>query len=270
MTVIQPYDLTQYTIEELEASKKILNSIDNKVYRSSIFPDATPLNILSGTDSRRIVTQIDTNIFKDFIVLTKDVQKIYNSDKTKQEIIRAVEYGDFNNSVKRYTNLDYPVDINKEANKFLNLPKIDFNNKNLTNVTGTFIHNPEVKIEDFGPKTKPSLFDPEINHPHINSNKLLEQNFKFNNKDVIEEVLKWAKDQGITYIYCIIEYRPYCINYSYTTPYVYYTVKGAKGTNYANFTKSLSNARGVVDTNNIIDEFPNDLFTENGNNLVWK
>ena len=88
------------------------------------------------------------------------------------------------------------------------------------------IHRPD-GLQEFAKKSKPGIFDAPVNHPHITFPTSKRQPFKNNDKKIILEVLKWGLQQGIKYIYCINEYRPFIINQSYTTPFVYYTIRGS-------------------------------------------
>lgn len=227
MRIIQPYDFTQVTLQELIDSKKILTADGNKVWAASIFPKSKVLNLLAHTDKDRIVTQIDDVLFGGFIMLDKTIQTVLVNDGKGRRHIKCVEIGDFNDSVKRYIQLDKPADISVDAQKFMNIPTIDHDLISQLDVSTDLIHKPAVDTDDFFTKKRPDMFDTPIKHPHIQVPRASNIPFKNNNKAIIEQVFKWAMDKGIKYIYCINEYRPYIIDQTWITPYVYYTVKGA-------------------------------------------
>ncbi len=227
MNIIQPYDLNIFTVEGLLHDNKILSSKDNKQWRATIFPKSTVLNVLPMYDSHNIITQIDDIIFDGFTILSKTEQTIYTDNNTKRDLIKCKEFGDFNDSVKRYIQIDNPIDIVSDAQIFANLPSTDYSMKDKLNVKIELIHKPDLNINEFTPRRKPSMFPDVSTHPHISNEKAKDTVIKNNNKATIEQILRWAKDKGIKYIYSINEYRPYIISTDYVAPYVFYTIKGA-------------------------------------------
>lgn len=199
--IIQPYNLLEYKIEDLINQKQILiSNSENLAQFATIFPESTELNYTEN----KIITKIkDTYFSNDFIILNKYESVISINNDTGKKQIKCKEFGDFNNSIKRFTNLNTPLDISTNGKKFLNI-----NNKNTIKVIDTF----KGKVKT-------------INHPFINVPKQINIP-KFNNIILLNQIFKQAKEQNITYIYCINEYRPNIINNSYVTPYVYYTVTG--------------------------------------------
>ena len=227
MKVIQPYNLKDDTIQSLINGKKILPVDGNKVWQACIFPKSNELNKLPNIDKDRLITQIDDVLFNKFIVLNKPNQMVYVNNNTGRRYIKCVEIGDYNDSVKRYTQLDRPIDYSTDAKQFLNLPLFDFDHIHELDTHVELIHRPGENEEDFIVRKKPLMFETPINHPHINHPRPKLTPFKHNNKAIIEQIFKWALDKGVKYIYCINEYRPYILTNEWTTPYVYYTIKGA-------------------------------------------
>lgn len=227
MRIIQPFDFSKITLDYLIENKKIIPTSHNKVWAASIFPKSKQLNILPFYDKNHIVTQISDDLFKDFIILNKSEETIYINRGNGRKHIKSIEIGDFNDSIKRYIQLDKPIDYNENAKLFLNLPKYDINLTNQLQIKKELTFNPDVNINQFLRTTKPDPFQAIIQHPFISIPKQNNIILKNNNKRILEEIFKWAKFKGIKYIYCINEYRPYCINTDWTTPYVYYTIKGA-------------------------------------------
>lgn len=228
MRIIQPYDLSQVSMQGLIDSKSILPASENKVWQATIFPASKTVNLLVGHDKDHIVTMIDDALFSDFVVLDKVNQNVLINNNTARKYIKSVEIGDFNDSIKRYAQLDKPIDYNTDAQAFLNIPQIDYTISNELNVSVDemeLIHQPA--DQTFAPKQKRDVFASNVNHPHINTPQALPRPFKNNNKAVIHEVFKWALAKGIKYIYCINEYRPHIISNDWATPYVYYTVRGS-------------------------------------------
>ena len=226
--IIKPYNTDVYTLDSLLYDKKIILK-DNNNFRwyASIFPSSTikpEVNFLYRKD--RIITTIDDSIFTDmgFVILSKEKQVIIEDNK--RLLIKCKTYGSYSDTIKRYTNLNKPTNVNEDSQSFLNLPKlrVNINKTDVSQENLTF--KMQEDLSDFKPKVKSDLFEDNINHPFINKVKLQKKSFKFNSKDYIVEVLKWAKNKGIKYIYCINEHRPYIQNYNYVSPYVYYTIKG--------------------------------------------
>lgn len=227
-TLITPYDLDIYTLDLLEYEKKIIKC-DNKNFSwtASIFPESTIKDTVNLSYKKdRIITIIDDSIFTDmgFVILPKEQSIII--DDNKRSFIKSRTIGDDKNSIKRYTNLNKPVSINKDTVDFLNLPNINQNQNKTSVIEDNLNFKIQENLDDFLPRSRPGLFDDNINHPHINATKIKNKTFKFNAKDYIFEVLKWSKNNGIKYIYCINEHRAFIQTKKYVAPYVYYTVKG--------------------------------------------
>ena len=265
MKTIQPFSIINTA--DLLASKQILLAKNNKAFYANIFPISTAIQQIAKYDKYRIVTQIEDSFFSDFIILPKQDCIIINKLGNKK-MIKSIEIGDYNDSVKRYTNLDKPIDYNKDndAQKFNNITKYDYEQLNNLNVEQKLVYNAQTDYSEFEPYRKPDIYSDQINHPHINSKKLTEQPFKHNDKTTLEQIFKWAKEKNILYIYCIIENRPYCVSNDYVTPYVYYTIKGAYGPTQAEINANKLNT-GI---NNIINENGIDLIDENGVYIVWE
>jgi len=227
MKTIQPYDFSVISLQNLIDQKLILPAEGNKIWTASIFPKSKSLNLLDYLDKDRIVTQIDDSLFADFTVLDKVNQIVYVNNGAGKKYIKSVEIGDFNDSVKRYIQLEKPIDFNVDANKFLNLPVIDHELQNQLDVRADLIHKPAISTDEFFVKHRPDMFETQINHPHINVPNSDKTTFRNNNKAIIQQIFKWALDKGVKYIYCINEYRPYVIDSQWTTSYVYYTIKGS-------------------------------------------
>ena len=227
MRIIQPYDFSEITLDYLIENKKILPTNGNKVWSATIFPKSKQLNLLSFYDKNHIVTQISDDMFKDFVILNKTEETIFVNRGKGKKHIKAIEIGDFNDSIKRTIQLDKPIDYNENASVFLNLPKLDITLINQLELKKDLIFKPEVNINEFARTTKLDPFQSSINHPFITIPKQNNIILKNNNKRILEEIFKWAKFKGIKYIYCINEWRPYVINTDWTIPYIYYTIKGS-------------------------------------------
>lgn len=226
MRILQPYDLNQVTIESLLEQNKILPINGNKVWSCSIFPLSKDVSTLTFFDKDHQITLIDDDLFTGYTVLDKIKQTVLINNNTGRKMITTTEFGTFEDSVKRYNQLDRPIDYNEDAEKFMNLPIVDVSLANQLNVATDLIHRPD-GLEAFYPKPKLGPFDTIINHPHITQPTSKRIPFKNNDKKIILEVLKWGLSKGIKYIYCINEYRPYLINQSYAAPFVYYTIRGS-------------------------------------------
>lgn len=227
MNVILP-KTNNFNIDLLLDQKEIIqHDINNFAFYASIFPESKIDNVVDKTYRRyNILTTIPDEIFNDFdfTLLNKENEVIIENNKRK--FIKSKLIGDYEDSIKRYTNLNKPIGINKDAQKYLNLPRPKNNIDRINVIENDLIYKNEINITEFLPEQRNNIFDDSINHPHINQEKLRKETFRFNGKDYIIEVLKWAKNKGIKYIYCIIEQRSYIINKSYVTPYIYYTIKG--------------------------------------------
>ena len=227
MRILQPYDLNQVSVQTLLEQNKILPVNGNKVWSCSIFPLTKDISNLDFFDKDHQITLIDDELFSGYTVLDKINQTVLVNNGTGRKMIKTTEFGTFEDSVKRYNQLDKPVDYNEDAQKFLNLPTVDETLINQMNVVlPDLVHRPD-GFQDFGVKTKRGMFDTPINHPHINQPTSNRLPFKNNDKKIILQVVKWGLSKGIKYIYSINEYRPYIVNQSYTTPFVYYTIRGS-------------------------------------------
>lgn len=185
-------EYNNYTVNELLSDNKIVLSKYNLPYHNTIFPKSTQIRTIDNFSRNKIITKIDDELFKDFYILSKKEQTVYLKNNTIRKYIKCKEFGDINNSYKRYNNVNAPIDYNIDANSFLNIKK----NTSLNNGLNS-----------------------------INTN---QQDFKrHNDKTTIEYVLKWAKEQNIKYIYAIVEHRPYIISKEYTSIFAYYTVIGS-------------------------------------------
>lgn len=226
--IIKQYDLTKYDFDLLLYENKIIKQDnDNKYWYASIFPKSSikeEVNFIYRKD--RIITTIDDNIFTDmgFIILTTENEIIVKDNK--RSYIKSQRFGNFNDSIKRYTNLNKPININNDTQDFLNIPKPSEKLNKIDVISKELIFKVQEDMSDILPKPKPDIFEDHINHPFINKVKLKQKPFKFNSKDYIIEILKWAKEKDIKYIYCINEHRSYIENKKFVAPYVYYTIKG--------------------------------------------
>ncbi len=227
MKIINPFDLSTVTIEQLLAQKKILPSAGNKVWHASIFPDTNPIEALSKYDKDNIITKVPAEIFSEFTILMKPEEVV--SVGPGKKWIKSIEYGTYDDSAKRFTMLEKPIDYNKNysAISFLNLPKIDGIKANDVQIDpSNLFHNPGADLMPSSKKKIDFLNATDLfHHPHIQPQPNKGVN-KLNNKAYIVAVLEWAKAKGIKYIYCINEWRPNIINDNYATNLVYYTVKG--------------------------------------------
>jgi hypothetical protein len=227
MRILQPYDLSQVTLDSLIEQKKVLPVQGNKIWNCSIFPLSKTVSTLDHLDKDHQITLVDDSLFADFIVLDKIEQTILINNNTGRKLIRTSEFGTFEDSIKRYNQLDKPIDYNQDAQTFLNIPVTDPTLVSQMDVRlNDLVHRPD-GLDEFIPRKKLGIFDSVINHPHLTYPAAKKNPYKNNDKKIILEVFKWAKEKGIKYIYCINEYRPYIINQSYTTPFVYYTVRGS-------------------------------------------
>lgn len=226
MRILQPYDLSQISLESLIEQNKILPIEGNKVWSCSIFPLSKTVSSLDNFDKDHQITLIDDELFAGYTVLNKINEVVLVNNGTGRKMIKTSEFGTFEDSVKRYNQLDKPIDYNEDAQKFMNLPVVDVSLASQLNVATDLVHRPD-GLEAFTRKPKLGIFDTIINHPHITQPTSKKTPFKNNDKKIILEVLKWGLTKGIKYIYCINEYRPYLINHSYAAPFVYYTIKGS-------------------------------------------
>lgn len=234
MRIVQPFDLSFYTIEDLLKLNKIIDAKDNNPWRASIFPQSMSSNLEQFTklsyDKDNIITFISDSLYEEYgiTILTKKEQMVSVNNGLGRKIIKCKEIGDYNNSVKRYTVLNKPLSYNKDNNAmhFLNLVRplsveLDVIQPHLQFDPGNI----------FIPSTKRSpeekLFGKDINHPHISIPKT-KPTTKHNNKGIIGAIFEWINKQNIKYVYSINEWRPNIINDNYVTNLVYYTVTGSK------------------------------------------
>jgi hypothetical protein len=269
MKIIQPFDLTKTSIESLLNDKKILLAKDNKSWSASIFPLSKKLNNITTFDKDHIITQIDDKLFDDFLIADNVNQTIYNITNTKRDYIKCIEIGDINDSIKRYTQLNVSVDYNTDAQKFLNIPNQDYSQNTNLNISNRNIYQSEIDIL-MSKNKKNNIFDNNINHPHINQYNQSNNLTKNNNKSIIIQIFKWAKEKGIKYIYCINENRPNVINNQYVLPFVYYTIKGTYDKQNTLFNGNFGTGSQSIEIyTNIIDEFNNDIIDENNIELIY-
>lgn len=230
--VINPFDLSVYTIDDLLRENKIIPTNNLKAWSASLFPESLKESISTlSYDKDHILTFINDDLYKehDITILPKINTTIFINNNTGKKVIKCKEYGDYNNSVKRFTNLETPVSYNKDnnINAFLNLPKpIDpiLNNVVLDNL----IFNPGEELNKNIKKSREEkMFGQQLNHPHINTPKII-GSFNNNNKAIIKAVFEWANKEDIKYIYSIKENRPNIISDNYVTNVVYYTIIGSK------------------------------------------
>ena len=225
--IIQPFDLSQVTIQSLLDQNLILPADGLKTWHASIFPLSEEANVMTPTYSKNhILTFIDDSFWSDhnLTILSRYNQLV--PYKNGNKYVKSTEIGDYSNSVKRYTVLDQAIDyIKTEASIFLNIPKplpksLDVGNPNLFFTGDTVIQPIErVSVEE-------SLFGLNISNPHVQI-PAINGSFKHNNKPIIESIFAWINAQGVKYVYCINEYRPYVISKDYVLNSVYYTVKGS-------------------------------------------
>lgn len=229
--VINPFDLSIYSINDLIRDKLIVPSNGLKAWSASIFPESLKDNISTLLyDKDHIITFINDDLYLDhnITILPKLNNTIFINNNTGKKVIKCKEFGTYDDSVKRFTNLEFPVSYNKDNNiaNFLNLPKPTdaiLNNIILDNLT----FNPGVEFNSNNKKSREEkLFGQELKHPHINTPKIT-GNFKNNNKAIIKAVFEWANLKGIKYIYSIKENRPNVISDNYVTNLVYYTIIGS-------------------------------------------
>lgn len=227
--IISPFDFTQITEDSLIKAGTIIPSIGQKVWQASIFPNTTEVESTNSQryEKDRIITKIDPSFFDGFHILTKTDS--LKPTKNGKIWIKTEEFGDYQNSVKRYTQLDRPIDWVKEtASSFINLSKPD--NIEINDVIlkpEEFVLQPS--IIDSVPRKKKDFFQSEehFNHPFITPRPIT-GTFKINSLEYISQIFKWAKNQGIKSIYCINELRPFIISDNWTTNLVYYTIIGSK------------------------------------------
>lgn len=245
MRIDNPLDLQSYNnnIDLMLYDKKIVHADNrlNKPWKASIFPSST--NITTNPNNLTyITTVINEDIFKDvnsihgfnFILLPKLNGNIIINDKRK--FIKSIEIGDINDSIKRYVNIDKQVTTETDIKK---IDKIhNTNNSEVPNnlAYDNFAH--DINYNEFLPesiKNDNIILDKSNyikNQPYNISNKFntlntINKDTLFTNSAYIIEVLKWAKEKGVKYIYCINEYRSNIINTQYVNSYVYYTIMGS-------------------------------------------
>ncbi len=229
--IINPFDLSQITEQKLLADGLIVDASEYKSWGSTLFPESMrdKTSTLSY-DKDRIITYIDDAIYADYgmTVLEKLDDYVTINNGTGKLFVRSKVIGDYDNSVKRYKNLDKPVSYNKDGDiqSFLNLPAIL--PSELIEVSRATVFNPNSALLASRKKSmEEKLFGQDLIHRHINTPKLTGV-FKNNDKTTVKAVFDWAKQQGIKYIYSINERRPNVISDNYVLNVVYYTVTGSK------------------------------------------
>ena len=226
--IIQPFDLSQVTIQSLLDQKLILPAVDLKTWQASIFPLSEQSNIKVPTYNKdQKLTFIDDSFWSDYGLTILSHYNQLTPYKNGDKYIKSIEIGDYSNSVKRYTVLDQAIDyVKSDASAFLNvsrpLPKsLDVGNPNMFFKGDTSIE-PIARLS-----VEERLFGTNISNPHVQIPRT-GGNFKHNNKAIILAIFAWIQSQDIKYVYCINEYRPYVISKDYVLNSVYYTVKGSK------------------------------------------
>lgn len=230
--VINPFDLSLYTIDDLLRDNIIIPTNNLKAWSASLFPESLKDKISTLLyDKDHILTFINDDLYKDhnITILPKITSTILVNNNTGKKVIKCKEFGDYNNSVKRFSNLETPVSYNKDnnINTFLNLPKpIDPILSNV--VLDNLIFNPGIELNiNIKKSREEKMFGQQLNHPHINTPKVVGR-FNNNNKAIIKAVFEWANKEDIKYIYSIKENRPNIIFDNYVTNFVYYTIIGSK------------------------------------------
>lgn len=254
MKLIKPYTTD---LDTLVSNGDILRLDGNRAWFNTIFPASTPIQQLSTYDPSRIITQVDDSIFDGFVIMQKPNDTVY-LDPTKRDYIKTIEIGSFTDSVKRYTNLNKAIDYTREAQTFAKLPAIDFDMVNKLNV------KKDLQYEILNIQEQPKQVDPftnPVNHPHINAPVAPKEAFKYNDKTTLMEVIRWAKERGIVYIYAILEYRPFIMSNEFVTNCVYYTIRGQYG-------KPITQVQQDLKTN-IITNDGNDFQDSSGNDIVY-
>lgn len=212
--IIQPFDLKEITTDALLINNEIIPVSDQNI---SWYATLLPKSFYDSSDflkysKNRIITLIDDELFEDFVLLDKTEKTIIENNTRKY--IKTKEFGDFNTGLKRYTQLNKPLDYNQKTQEFLNRPKNKLTQSKQINVSSeNFEYNRPLNLSE---------------HPHINKQPRIQKEYKYNSLNYIRQILKWAKENEIKYIYSINEYRPNIINKSYVTPYIYYTITGSK------------------------------------------
>lgn len=202
--IINPFDLSQTSIDLLLKYNNIIETTEeNRCWKASIFPKSTITGSLLF-DFKRQITKVDDNIFNGLTIVGKQNFK-FNTGK----YVKCIEIGDYNDSIKRYIQLNKHVDYVRNNNLFVG-PK---QQNDLQFEGHTFLYPPSFTIP--------------LDEQSIEYDVIIEEPPFYNNKQIIYSVVKWAIQKGIKYIYCINENRPYVINEQYLTNCVYYTVKGS-------------------------------------------
>lgn len=202
--IINPFDLSQTSIDLLLKYNNIIETTEeNRCWKASIFPKSTITGSLLF-DFKRQITKVDDNIFNGLTIVGKQNFKFNNG-----KYVKCIEIGDYNDSIKRYIQLNKHVDYVRDNKPFVG-PKQP---NNLVFNGTTYLYPPTFNI----------LQDEILSGYDV----ITEEPPFYNNKQIIYSVVKWAIQKGIKYIYCINENRPYVINEQYLTNCVYYTVKGS-------------------------------------------
>lgn len=217
MNIEIPHKYKELIPELLLKQREIVLASKNKAYHNTIFPSGVNIRNPYEFNRNRIVTIIDNDLFDDFTILDKKEKVIYTDNGTKRKFIKCKEYGDINNSYKRYNNVNSPIDYNTDAKTFINLD----------NIRKELFKKEEIRNLNFANNELVNISEKANNLPQLRDSK--NKFNRFNDRTTIEHVLKWAKEQGIIYIYAILEHRPYIFNKKYTSNFAYYTVLGSNG-----------------------------------------
>jgi hypothetical protein len=206
MKIIHPFDLAVESIDSLLYDKQIIEvDADNRTWIANIFPDTTELNIPAGFNSSSVINTIDSKLFSDYTIVGK-----YNSiiETDVRKIVKCEEFGDHNDSIKRWVALNTPIGYDKDYTVFTN--------KDIKIIPKT-VQREYTSETVFGVNTK------QNEKIAYTSNKKF-----YNDKTTLMQILKWGKEKGINYIYCIKEYKINAISNKYVLPYIYYTIIGSK------------------------------------------
>lgn len=229
--VINPFDLSEVTVSELLATGKIVQADGgSRPWNATLFPESMRSKT-SGLayDRDRIINYIDDGIYAEYgiTILQKYEQMVDVNGGSGRLFVRSTQFGDYDNSVKRYAMLDKPVSYNKDNDigAFLNLPKSLPPELTLTDATSfdpgtSFLPAARKSMEE-------KLFGQAFKHSHINTPRVA-GTFKNNDKTTIRAVFDWVRGMGIKYIYSINERRPNVLSDNYVLNLVYYTVTGSK------------------------------------------
>lgn len=200
---IIPFDLTIESINSLLYDKQITKvDRENLPWSNFIIPKSNENKNI--TYNNIFITPISDDFFKDFTIVNGIESIIIENNKRK--IIKCKEFGDFENSVKRYDLLNIKLSASE-----IKLDKSNFNKEDNTEST-TY---DKKLLNDINKK---SLKNTSLN---------ITRQVQNNNPQLITQILLWAVEQNINYIYGIKEYRANAISDNYLLPYIYYTIIGA-------------------------------------------